>query len=362
MKPNYVEVDCVQDGDAATHTNDRVTQTHVVLPSKETDMVSSVVETVRYAVETHVNKEDDSSRFTVPPKIVVFFPTARLVQFYAEIFEQINKGVLLTNNTGDDNKIKIPSWELHSKKSQGYRNRVSDEFRKATVGVLFTSDVSARGVDYPNVSQVIQFGMPENREQYIHRLGRTGRGGSKGKGWLVLQDWEAAFLKELKGVDIPRNEELISRICEQGIPEDSEVIVQEVQRRVRGGDGVLSKSGSAAYAAFLGYYKGQMKRMGMRRAESLVNIANDFALSSGFKEPPQLQKSTVGKMGLKGVPGLNIGSGDFGGRGGGGRGGGGRGGGRGGGGGRGNNRRSNDSGGRDGRDGDGRRFRQGQNR
>jgi ATP-dependent RNA helicase MSS116 len=337
MKPDYVEVDCVQDGDAATHTNDCVTQSHIVVPSGETDMVSSVVETIRYAVETHVNYDDDSSRFTIPPKIVVFFPTARLVQFYAEIFQEVTKGVLLTANTGDGNPIKIPSWELHSKKSQGYRNRVSDEFRKATVGVLFTSDVSARGVDYPNVSHVVQFGMPENREQYIHRLGRTGRGGSKGTGWLVLQDWESAFLGELKGVDIPQNEELVARIVDEEIPEDSEVIVREVQRRVRGGDGVLSKSGSAAYAAFLGYYKAQMKRMKMRQPETLVGIANDFAQSSGFKEPPQLQKSTVGKMGLKGVPGLNIGSGDFNGGSGGGRGGnrGGRGGGRGGRGGRG---------------------------
>jgi len=346
MKPEYIEVDCVQDGDAATHTNDCVTQSHIVLPSNEIDMISSVVETVRYAVETHVNQDDASSRFTIPPKIVVFFPTARLVQFYAEIFQEINKGVLLTTNTGDGKPIKIPSWELHSKKSQGYRNRVSDEFRKATLGVLFTSDVSARGVDYPNVSQVIQFGMPENREQYIHRLGRTGRGGSKGTGWLVLHDWESSFLGELKGVDIPNNEDLFSKIIGGEISEDSDAVVREVRRRVRGGDGVLSKSGSAAYAAFLGYYKGQMKRMKMKQSEILVGIANDFALSSGFKEPPRLQKSTVGKMGLKNVPGLNIGVSDFGGRGGG-RGGGGRGPGRG----RGNSRGQGRGSGRDGRRG-----------
>jgi len=345
MKEDYVEVDCVQDGDAATHTNDCVAQTHIVLPPNEIDVVSSVVETVRYAVETHVDPED--ATFIVPPKIVVFFPTARLVQFYAEIFEQTNKGVLLTDESGKST-IQIPSWELHSKKSQGYRNRVSDEFRKATTGVLFTSDVSARGVDYPNVSHVIQFGMPESREQYIHRLGRTGRGGSNGKGWLVLQDWEAAFLKELKGVDIPQNDDLMAKFLEEDIPGDSRSIVTEVQRRVRGGDGVLSKSGSAAYAAFLGYYKSQMKRMGMRSSETLVGIANDFALSAGFNEPPQLQKSTVGKMGLKGVPGLNVGSGDGSGRGGGGRGN------RGGRGGRGSGGRGGRDGGRGDRSGSGR--------
>ena len=82
MKPDYVEVECIQDGDAATHTNDRVDQTHAVLPSAEIDAVSAVVETVRYAVETHVDADaaaSSASRFAVPPKIVLFFPTARMV-------------------------------------------------------------------------------------------------------------------------------------------------------------------------------------------------------------------------------------------------------------------------------------------
>ena len=358
MKPDYVEVDCVKDGDAATHTNDSVTQTHFVLP-KGTDVVSSVIDTVQYAVESHYS--DDAA---IPPKIVVFFPTARLVQFYAEIFQEITRGVSVIDNNNDytdtntAKKIKIKSWELHSKKTQGYRNRVSDEFRQAKTGVLFTSDVSARGVDYPNVSHVIQFGMPESRDQYIHRLGRTGRGGMKGKGWLVLQDWESMFIKELKGVNIPVNDELQTRILQETLSEESDMIVQEVKRRVRGGDGTLSKSAAAAYAAFLGYYKGQMKRMRMGNSSTLVQIANSFAMSSGFHEPPQLQKSTVSKMGLKGVPGLNIGPGD---------GGGGRGGGRGGGGGGrdSRDRRPSSSGNGNGgssQDSVGRRFRQGQNR
>jgi len=280
MKSNYVEIDCVNDGDAASHTNESVQQTHIVLPTtSKSDIVTSVIDTVHYAVESHYNQNfhddnatdnndnDNSSTTTVvvPPKIVVFFPTARLVQFYAEIFQEITGGVSVNvvdhnndneyNTNNNSNKkmksIKIQSWELHSKKSQGYRNRVSDEFRKATTGVLFTSDVSARGVDYPNVSHVIQFGMPESRDQYIHRLGRTGRAGMKGKGWLVLQDWESPFLNELKGVSIPINNKLQSRIIdgteqEQDESDSTNTMVHELHRRVRGGDGVLSKSASAA--------------------------------------------------------------------------------------------------------------------
>lgn len=50
--------------------------------------------------------------------------------------------------------------EIHSRKQQSYRTRVSDEFRRSKGLILVTSDVSARGVDYPDVSLVIQVGPP----------------------------------------------------------------------------------------------------------------------------------------------------------------------------------------------------------
>lgn len=121
MRKDYIEVDCINDGDAASHTNEQVQQSHVIVPFSDR-FVSSVVELVQLAMNDH-----DS------PKIVVFFPTARMVAFFAELF-----------NVGLD----IPVIELHSKKSQGYRNRMSEAFRNADRGVLFTSDVSARGEQF----------------------------------------------------------------------------------------------------------------------------------------------------------------------------------------------------------------------
>ena len=278
MKPDFVEVDCINDGDAATHTNEQVRQSHIVL--KEDRQVSAVVEIVSLAL----HQDADA-------KIVVFFPTAKLVNFYAEVFNQ--------------NKLLPSVLELHSRKTQSYRNRVSDEFRAAHKGILFTSDVSARGVDYPNVSHVIQFGIPESREQYIHRLGRTGRGGTAGRGWLVLSEWESNFLSELKGVEIPVDTELES-LLNNPITSENEELVNEARRLVRGGHAVLNASARGAYQAFLGYYKGQMKRIKLGEAARLVEIANSFAAQAGLHEPPFLTPRLVGKMGLKGVPGLRI--------------------------------------------------------
>jgi ATP-dependent RNA helicase MSS116 len=159
--------------------------------------------------------------------------------------------------------------------------------------------------------------MPESREQYIHRLGRTGRGGTEGKGWLVLSSWESLFLQELKGLEIPVNDEL-HQLMESPLSVETEELLEPTRERIRNGDKVLSKSAKGAYQAFLGYYLGQMKRMKMKRKEDLVRIANEFAALSGLHEPPPLTAQMVGKMGLKGVDGLNVqakGKDDFGGRG-----------------------------------------------
>ncbi|CAM9901402.1 unnamed protein product, partial [Scytosiphon promiscuus] len=108
-------------------------------------------------------------------KIIVFFTTARLTQFYAELC----------------NLMGFPVLEIHSRKSQGHRNKVSDQFRNGQGLVMFTSDVSARGMDYPDVSAVIQVGLPSDKAQYIHRLGRTARAGKGGHGILLLCDFES---------------------------------------------------------------------------------------------------------------------------------------------------------------------------
>lgn len=67
---------------------------------------------------------------------------------------------------------------------------------------MFTTDVSARGVDYPDVSLVLQVGVPPNKDQYIHRIGRTGRAGKDGKSILLISPYEKKFLSELASIPI----------------------------------------------------------------------------------------------------------------------------------------------------------------
>jgi ATP-dependent RNA helicase RhlE len=73
------------------------------------------------------------------------------------------------------------SVAIHGNKSQSQRQRALKAFKDNQVRVLVATDVAARGLDIPNVSHVINFDQPATYEDYIHRIGRTGRGGAKGK-------------------------------------------------------------------------------------------------------------------------------------------------------------------------------------
>ena len=73
-----------------------------------------------------------------------------------------------------------PSEAIHGNKSQPQRQRALDKFKTNTVKVLVATDVAARGLDIPNVSHVINFDQPHTYDDYVHRIGRTGRGGETG--------------------------------------------------------------------------------------------------------------------------------------------------------------------------------------
>ncbi|HXE10198.1 MAG TPA: DEAD/DEAH box helicase, partial [Verrucomicrobiae bacterium] len=74
----------------------------------------------------------------------------------------------------------IRSLAIHGNKSQGQRNRALASFKSNEAKVLVATDVAARGLDIPNVSHVINFEQPQSYDDYVHRIGRTGRAGNFG--------------------------------------------------------------------------------------------------------------------------------------------------------------------------------------
>ncbi len=87
--------------------------------------------------------------------------------------------------------------------TQSERNRVMESFSKGLNKILVTTDLASRGLDLVNVSHVINFDLPKHSEEYIHRVGRTGRAGSKGDAMSFVgpKDWQSylnikAFLQQ----------------------------------------------------------------------------------------------------------------------------------------------------------------------
>ncbi len=81
----------------------------------------------------------------------------------------------------------IPSAAIHGNKNQSQRQRALKQFKDERVRVLVATDVAARGLDIPNVTHVINFDTPQTYEDYVHRIGRTGRGGASGHAHTFIE-------------------------------------------------------------------------------------------------------------------------------------------------------------------------------
>lgn len=78
-------------------------------------------------------------------------------------------------------RVGINTDTIHSDRAQNERESTMRNFRSGHLKVLIATDVSARGIDIPNVEYVINYDLPESPENYVHRVGRTGRGTNKGQ-------------------------------------------------------------------------------------------------------------------------------------------------------------------------------------
>lgn len=95
-------------------------------------------------------------------------------------------------------RVKIESLTIHSGKVQGERDEVMTKFRTGEVKLLVATDVSARGIDIPNVDFVVNYDMPEQPENYVHRVGRTGRGRNKGNAISFCSSEEKELLANIE--------------------------------------------------------------------------------------------------------------------------------------------------------------------
>jgi ATP-dependent RNA helicase RhlE len=105
----------------------------------------------------------------------------------------------------------IPALAIHGNKSQAARTRALSEFKSGSLQVLVATDIAARGIDISELPHVVNFELPNVPEDYVHRIGRTGRAGSEGEAASLvcidekklLADIERLIKREIPEVVIP---------------------------------------------------------------------------------------------------------------------------------------------------------------
>lgn len=113
---------------------------------------------------------------------------------------------------------------LHGGMEQWERTEVMRDFKKGLFRYLIATDVAARGIDVENISLVVNYELPPEKETYIHRIGRTGRAGQSGTAISLIEPWEQTELKQI--------ESLLQQPIEQ-LPLPAEAEVNEAETAFR---------------------------------------------------------------------------------------------------------------------------------
>ena len=92
----------------------------------------------------------------------------------------------------------ISALAIHGNKSQGARTKALEGFKKGTIRILVATDIAARGLDIPLLPHVVNFELPNIPEDYVHRIGRTGRAGASGLALSLVSADETTFLRDIE--------------------------------------------------------------------------------------------------------------------------------------------------------------------
>ncbi|KAL2871886.1 P-loop containing nucleoside triphosphate hydrolase protein [Aspergillus lucknowensis] len=296
MKPKFSFIKTVNDNEVPTHIS--VPQKQVILQGYENILPALF----QMAKRAHENRR----ALERPFKAIVYFNSTKEVKAAFETFENLL-------NEPEDRRSGHPLdrmflGEIHSRLTQQQRTRVSTWFRRCTSGLLFSSDVTARGMDFPDVTHVIQIGVPRGRADYVHRLGRTARANKTGEGWVFLHPAEKRAFNRLCH-DIPINVDNTSLSAAQldltnpaSLEYADPELVQIVRQVQHAAQRVSPKVRSEACSTHMIYVRGVFANK-----QQIASAMNDYAIH-GFKldSPPAFSPGLALKLGIRAQDGFVI--------------------------------------------------------
>jgi len=126
----------------------------------------------------------------------------------------------------------IKSAAIHGNKSQGARTKALADFKDKSISVLVATDIAARGIDIDQLPHVVNFELPNISEDYVHRIGRTGRAGNTGEAISLVCVDELYYLKGIEKL-IKKD---IKKVYEDGFDVDPSIKAEPIQNGRGGGN------------------------------------------------------------------------------------------------------------------------------
>lgn len=212
-------------------------------------------------------------------KAILFTPTVKFTKF---IYSVLNKEFASQS---------FPIYEFHGQVSQSRRTNLVKQFKNDSNGLLICTDVAARGMDFPNVKEVLQIGVPTELANYIHRIGRTARSGKDGKSIMFLCEKELPFIDQLKRT---KNIDIINKTQYESTNEAKSHLAANLQSQTMA-LGSLSES----IISLISYYRSCIKEYMFTERVILPEIAKTYGslLNEPYKKLP-VTRSVIDRLGL----------------------------------------------------------------
>lgn len=133
---------------------------------------------------------------------------------------------------------------LHGDLTQGQRDTVMNLFKSGHAAILIATDVAARGIDVDNVEAVFNYDVPEDIEYYVHRIGRTGRAGKKGRSFTLVTGRENFKLRDIERV-------CHTKIKERKIPSAADITAKKAEKILKEAETVIEEQDISKAIQFL---------------------------------------------------------------------------------------------------------------
>uniref|UniRef100_A0A7N0VB94 ATP-dependent RNA helicase n=2 Tax=Kalanchoe fedtschenkoi TaxID=63787 RepID=A0A7N0VB94_KALFE len=236
-------------------------------------------------------------------KVVIFFSTCNAVDFHYSLLSEF----CWSSNTEDEDKLrpkfmKCKTFRLHGNMQHEDRRTTFNAFKTEKLALLLSTDVCARGLDFPKVRYIIQYDSPGEATEYVHRVGRTARMGERGDSLLFLQPTEIEYLQELEKHNVSLSEYPVLKVLDgfqlYGQRTHSKKVIalelhpwlvtlQRALESFLGNEQKLKQLAKEAFCSWVRAYaahRGELKRIFVVKMLHLGHVARSFAL----KDQPSL--------------------------------------------------------------------------